>query len=194
MATMQEHGERVLGIVGSPRRGGNTEILVDEVLAGAEEAGALTEKVILDELDIAPCRACNDCRRTGVCRQGDDMAALLEQMERSQVWVLGTPIYWWGPTAQFKAYLDRWYGARQVRFAGRRAILTVALGGGSASYARHTVGMLTDVLQYLRVVLVATVLAPGSHSLGAVRDRAEVLVAARRAGREAVETASGLED
>jgi len=179
--------KRVLGIVGSPRRGGNTEILVDEALAGAEEAGALTEKVILSKLDIAPCRACNACQKTGKCAQRDDMEELLEQMQRSQVWVLGTPIYWWGPTAQFKAFLDRWYGAQQVTFAGRRVILAIPLGG-SAGYARYTVGMLTDTLDYLRTELVATVLAPGAHDLGAVRRHADVLARARRAGREAIGT------
>lgn len=178
--------KRMLGIVGSPRRGGNTEILVDEVLRGAEEVGALTEKAILNELDIAPCQACNACRKTGQCAQRDDMPALLERMEHSQVWVLGTPVYWWGPTAQFKAFLDRWYGAEQVRFAGRRVILAIPLGGG-VSLARHTVGMLTDILDYLRTELVATVLAPGAHGLGAVRGHADVLAAARRAGREAIE-------
>jgi hypothetical protein len=100
-------------------------------------------------------------------------------MQRSQVWVLGTPVYWWGPTAQFKIFLDRWYGARQM-------VLAIPLGG-SASYARHTVGMLTDALDYLRTELVATVLAPGAYDLGAVRRHAGVLAKARRAGREAVE-------
>jgi multimeric flavodoxin WrbA len=176
-----------LGIVGSPRRGGNTESLVDEVLHGAEEAGALTEKVILNELDISPCQACDACGKTGGCVQRDDMPALLEQMQRSQVWVLGTPVYWWGPTAQFKAFLDRWYGAKRVRFERRRVILAIPLGGG-ASLARHTVGMLTDALDYLRTELVATVLAPGAHGLGAVRSHADVLAAARRAGREVIET------
>ncbi|NIN64209.1 MAG: flavodoxin family protein, partial [Anaerolineae bacterium] len=84
---------RMLGFVGSPRRGGNTDILVDEVLRGAEEAGALVEKVTLTKLDIAPCRACDTCRKTGQCAQRDDMPALLEKMYHSQAWVLGTPIY-----------------------------------------------------------------------------------------------------
>ncbi len=178
--------KRVMGIVGSPRRGGNTETLVDEVLRGAEEAGGLTEKVILNELEIAPCQACDACGKTGQCVQQDDMPALLEQMQRSQVWVLGTPVYWWGPTAQFKAFLDRWYGVGRATFAGRRVILTIPLGGG-ASYARHAVGILTDVVDYLGIELVATVLAPGAHGPGAVRGHADVLAKARRAGREAIE-------
>jgi len=108
-------------------------------------------------------------------------------MQRSQIWVLGTPIYWWGPTAQFKAFLDRWYGAKQVIFEGRHVILAIPLGGGSSTYARHTVGMLTDVFNYLRMDPIATVLAPGASRLGTVRGYTDVLAAARRAGREAVE-------
>jgi NAD(P)H-dependent FMN reductase len=190
MSVQESTHAQVLGIVGSPRRGGNTEILVDEVLAGAKEAGALTEKVILNELDIAPCQACDACREAGQCAQQDDLAKLLEQMQRSQVWVLGTPVYWWGPTAQFKAFFDRWYGAGQVKFEGQRVILAIPLGGG-ASLARHTVGMLTDALNYLRAEIAATVLAPGAYDLGAVRSHAAVLAAARRAGREAVEVPNG---
>jgi multimeric flavodoxin WrbA len=181
----------VLGIVGSPRRGGNTETLVDEVLRGAEEASALVEKVILSKLDIGACRACDTCRKTGECVQRDDMPALLEQMERSQVWVLGTPIYWWGPTAQFKAFIDRWYGAGQiVTFKGRRVIVITPLEDTDVGTARHTVGMLTDVLDYLKMELFTTVVAPGVLHRGEVREHADVLARARRAGREAIERES----
>ncbi|MHA2021933.1 MAG: flavodoxin family protein, partial [Candidatus Thorarchaeota archaeon] len=107
---MSSESRSVLGIVGSPRRNGNTEILVDEVLSAAEENGAAVHKVILSKLDIGACRACDVCRKTGKCVQKDDMEDLVTKMKNSDVLVLGTPIYWWGPTAQFKAFLDRWYG------------------------------------------------------------------------------------
>jgi multimeric flavodoxin WrbA len=181
---------RVLGIVGSPRRGGNTEILVDEVLAGAREAGASTEKVILSELDILPCTGCDLCAADGECVHQDDMPVLLERMWRCQVWVLGTPVYWWGPTAQFKTFLDRWYSARQSKFKGRRAILAIPLGDTDTSTARHTVGMLADAVDYLKMDLAATILAPGVDDPGDVRSAPEVLAAARRAGREAVDAYS----
>jgi NAD(P)H-dependent FMN reductase len=115
------------------------------------------------------------------------MPALLEKMERSQVWVLGTPVYWWGPTAQFKAFLDRWYGTEYVMFKGRRVILTIPLEDTDASTARHTVGMLTDALAYLKAELFATVLAPGVLDRGKVREHPNVLETARRTGREAIE-------
>ena len=64
-------GKSILGIVGSPRKGGNTDTLVDTVLAGAAECGAVSEKIILQELSIAPCRACNYCKKHGKCIQDD---------------------------------------------------------------------------------------------------------------------------
>lgn len=187
MTAARADQKRVLGIVGSPRRGGNTETLVDEVLRGAEEAGAQVAKIILSELNIAPCRACDGCADTGECVQRDDMSALLARMQASQVWVLGTPVYWWGPTAQFKTFVDRWYSAqRTVDFREQRAVLAIPMEDGNVSGARYVVGMMAEALDYLGVELFATVLAPGVLDPGAVRGHEDVLAMARRAGREAV--------
>ena len=177
----------VLGIVGSPRRKGNTEVLVDEALAGAEEAGASIEKVILNELNIKPCQACNNCYKTGRCVQDDDMIPLLEKMEQSNLWVLGTPIYWWGPTAQFKAFLDRWYHPKHQEFKNKRVIVVIPLEGSHEKYARHTVGMFIDVLNYLNIELIDTILAPGFFKRGAVRNSPNLLKKARNTGKLATE-------
>jgi multimeric flavodoxin WrbA len=177
-----------LGIIGSPRRHGNTETLVDEVLAGAKETGAITNKFILNEMDIRPCRACNACAKEEKCVQEDDFHSLLEEMRRSEVWVLGTPVYWWGPTAQFKAFIDRWYGVSRTTFSDKHVILTIPFGGGSTSYARHTVGILEDIIPYLNMNHVATILAPGIHRLGAIRNNTTLMISARNAGKKAIET------
>ncbi|MGY5874151.1 MAG: flavodoxin family protein [Candidatus Thorarchaeota archaeon] len=176
----------VLGIVGSPRVGGNTDILVDHILAGAIEAGAHTEKIVLRKLTILPCESCDICRKTGKCKQNDDMSGLLEKMERSSVWVLGTPVYWWGPTAQMKAFVDRWYGAKYQEFKGKDIILAIPSGGGNDSYARHIVGMFSDIADYIRMNLAATVLAPGVGSRGSIRTKQQILDEAQRVGREVV--------
>lgn len=178
---------RVLGVVGSPRRHGNTEIVVDEVLRGAEEAGAAVEKVILSELDIAPCEACAACVDTGECVTADAMEELFLRMQQSQVWVLGTPVYWWGPSAQFKTFLDRWYAKvhrkeDKAMFKGRRVILVVPMGDADPETARHVVGMMTDALEYVEAELCHTVLAPGVNDAGDVLRLRGVLQAAHRAG------------
>jgi multimeric flavodoxin WrbA len=176
----------VLGIVGSPRRGGNTEILVDEVLAGAEEGGAFIEKIILNDLKIKPCQACNSCYKTGNCAQDDDMANLLIRMEKSQIWVLGTPIYWWGPTAQFKTFLDRWYHPKHQNFTNKRVILVIPLGGELEQYARHAIGMFEDIFKYLSIELYEKVIAPGFNKRGEVRNNSEILKKAHNAGFKAI--------
>ena len=178
---------RVLGIVGSPRKGGNTETLVDAALAGAEEAGAQVEKVRLRDLEIAPCLACDACQRTGACAQEDDMVGLLANMQASPVWVLGTPVYWWGPTAQFKAFLDRWYGSdRKAVFPGKRVILTIPFEDTTASAPRHTVGILTEALNYVGSAIAVTILAPGVHRRGEVSQREDLMAAALNAGKSIV--------
>ena len=114
------------------------------------------------------------------------MHALLEQMAQSDVWVFGTPVYYWGPTAQFKAFVDRWYGSgKVVDFEGKRVILVVPLGASDAYDARHTVGMLEEAVAWQKSELVATVVATGVFERGAVRERPEILAKARQAGREA---------
>jgi len=182
---------RVLALVGSPRVGGNTDILVDEVLRGAKEVGALVEKVYLDRCMIGPCHACNACEDTGVCFQRDDMDELLDRMKRSDVWVLATPVYWWGATAQFKQFLDRWYapwhGAEPKEvFENRRIVVVVTLGDSSIATADPTLEMFRRALSYIGLDLVATVVAPGVYALGDASARTDLLQKARAAGRTAV--------
>ncbi|MFW9808950.1 MAG: flavodoxin family protein [Candidatus Thorarchaeota archaeon] len=175
-------GKTILGIVGSPRRGANTETLVDEVIAGAVELGAASAKVILDELTIGPCHACNHCQKNGRCIQDDDMIDIIELMEKSDVWVFGTPIYWWGPSAQFKTFIDRWYGLDQRIFQGKQVILTISMGGGNDHYARHTVGMFKDICNYLGMTCIEAVIAPGMNGKTSVRENSHILESARTAG------------
>ena len=176
----------VLGIVGSPRIGGNTDILVDQVLNGAKEAGASVEKVILNKLEIKPCQACDSCYKTGSCMQKDDMETLLNKMLESDVWVLGTPIYWWGPSAQFKAFLDRWYNPKHQDFKGKRVVLVIPLGGEHKRYARHTIGLFKDVIDYLDMKLIDMVLAPGFNNRGGVRNDASLMNKAHAIGRSVI--------
>jgi len=113
------------------------------------------------------------------------MPALVEKMAQSQVWILGTSIYCNGPTGQFKTFLDRCYSAKPLTFKGNRVILVIPLGAGDARSARHTVGMLTDSLGKKKIF--TTLIAPGVFGLGVVRRYIDVMAAARRAGREAIE-------
>jgi multimeric flavodoxin WrbA len=146
---------------------------------------------MIGDVEIAPCKACAACRKAGRCVQKDDWPSLLEKMEASGIWVLGTPVYWWGPSAQLKAFVDRWYSRaaepwQQETFQGRRVILAVPMGDTDSKTGRHVVGMFQDTLDYIGANLFATVMAPGAYDKGDINDNPEVLEAARRAGADAV--------
>lgn len=97
----------VIGISGSPRRGGNTELLLDEFLRGAEMEGANTEKIVVSELSFSPCRECNACDSTGMCVLDDEMQGVYRRLKRADVIVLASPIFFMSLTAQLKALIDR---------------------------------------------------------------------------------------
>lgn len=98
---------KVLGLAGSPRRQGNTELLLDQALAGAESKGAITEKVIIGDLDVAPCRECDKCFETGRCVVQDDYQLLYPKLIKAERVVLAAPIFFMGVSAQAKTLIDR---------------------------------------------------------------------------------------
>lgn len=97
----------VLGIAGSPRRNGNTTVLLQEALQGAATKGAETRTVYLSELSISPCRHCDQCLEEGRCAVEDDMRWLSGELRGSDFLILASPIFFMGVTAQTKAMIDR---------------------------------------------------------------------------------------
>ena len=87
--------KNILVISSSPRRHGNSSILCDEFINGAEEAGNKTEKIYLADLKIYPCKGCGVCSTTGKCVQKDDMKDLLAKMAAADAIVLATPVYFY---------------------------------------------------------------------------------------------------
>lgn len=98
---------KVLVVNGSPRAKGNSDILCDEFIRGAKEAGHQVEKISLRENEIHPCRACYACFKTGSCVQKDDMADILQKFESSDVVVLASPTYFLTMSGQMKVFIDR---------------------------------------------------------------------------------------
>lgn len=96
-----------LVILGSPRKGGNTEILAMQVAAGMNEGGAEVEVIRLTDYAVNPCIACGGCEKTGRCVVQDDMQELYAKIDGADRLVLVSPIYFYGVTAQLKALIDR---------------------------------------------------------------------------------------
>ncbi len=100
--------KKVLILSGSPRKGGNSDILCDEFMRGAEESGHSVEKINVAEKKIGYCKACYFCKKSnGKCVIDDDMAEVLQKMIDTDVIVLASPVYFYSIDAQLKAVIDR---------------------------------------------------------------------------------------
>ena len=100
--------KKVLILSGSPRKGGNSDLLCDEFMRGAVESGNEVEKIRVSEKKIGYCSACYFCRDHGVaCAINDDMAEVLQKMIDADVIVLSSPVYFYSIDAQLKALIDR---------------------------------------------------------------------------------------
>jgi multimeric flavodoxin WrbA len=107
MAYKEESNMKVLGIMGSPRRQSNTEILLDKALEGAREAGAQVEKVLISKLKISPCLEIYACRKDGNCAIKDDMQSLYKKLLEAGHVIFASPMFFYGVTSQAKALIDR---------------------------------------------------------------------------------------
>lgn len=101
---------KIVGIVGSGRDGGNTEILLIEALSVAEECGAnKTELIKLATMTIYPCDGCENCKGTGSCRINDDMQKIYPELLDADGIIIGSPVYFWNISGQAKIFIDRTY-------------------------------------------------------------------------------------
>ena len=96
---------KILLMNGSPRKGGNSEVLCEQFAKGATEAGHEAEKIDLYKQKISPCVACYGCRKTQTCVIKDDMQTVLEKMIAADVIVLSSPVYFYSLSGQLKVCL-----------------------------------------------------------------------------------------
>jgi len=115
---------KILGIAGSPRRGGNTDILLDEFMKGAASKGAEVKTIVLNDLKVTPCQHCDACLEKGECRIKDDMQDIFQEFEWADVIVMASPIQFMGITAPMKAMIDRF----QSRWARKYVLKVPPLG------------------------------------------------------------------
>ena len=100
---------KVIGICCSPRKGANTEILVNESLKGSLESGAETELLTIAKKDIKPCDGCGLCIKKGECHIKDDMQNIYQKISEADGIIFGTPVYYYSMCAQAKIIIDRLY-------------------------------------------------------------------------------------
>lgn len=188
---------RVLGITGSPRRGGNTDLLLAQVIKGAEHKSAETKTLILNDLKISPCQHCDACFEAGVCRIKDDMQMVYQEMEKADRIVLASPVHFLGLTAQMKAMIDRgqalWarkYILEKPPLGDRRERKGLFIAVGGMKLANLFEPSLATVKAFFKVIDVeyaGDLLFPGIDEKGAIKKHPTALEDAFDAGQKLVE-------
>ena len=126
---------KVLGIMGSPRIKGNTDLLLEEALKGAKSQGAEVEKIVVDKLKISPCKEYLGCFKDGNCVIRDDMDDIYPKLLGADVVIIASPMFFYGVSSQAKALIDRC----QALWA-RKHILKQSLPNGGRKGAFIAVG------------------------------------------------------
>lgn len=171
--------KRILGIMGSPRKNGNTNILINTILEGAKSEGAHIDIVILRDLTINECDGCHSCWKGNECSKQDDMNDIFPKIIKSDVIVFGTPVYWFGPTAIIKAFIDRFvYFNRpenREKIKDLKAVIAIPFEDETLETAKPLVDMLEKSLNYLKIPLIETILVPGVGEKGDILKKEDIL-------------------
>ena len=186
---------KVLGIEGSPRRDGNTEKLVKAILSGASDKDADTAFYKLARMNFSPCMGCITCREDGVCTINDDMQHLCEDIQKSDVMVIGSPIYMWQVSAHTKIFMDRLIPFIDRDFGSRlnsqkRVVFAFTQGNPDAEAFREYFSYLERLFRFLHFDVVDTIVAAGTRDKNDIENQPAVLWQARQCGMDLVTGAS----
>lgn len=185
---------KVIGFSGSPRKDGNTDRLVRQVLNGAAGAGAETKFVRVADAAIKGCVACYHCRPTGVCALRDDMAPLLAEVLAADAVVLGSPVYMGQMTGQLKLFVDRLLPVLKpdytTRLAKQPTLLCVyTQGNEDAAAFRPYMEQTSRFLGFLGFAPKGFLAATGTRAKDDIEKQAGLMAEARAAGAALVAAA-----
>jgi len=155
---------KAIGIVGSPRKNGNTEILTEHTLRAIAEEGLETELIRLAGLDIRPCNACMVCREEEPqpCPINDDLLPIYNKMLEAEAIILASPVYFGSATALLKAFIERtgYIAYRKKPFAGKVGgpLVVARRAGENFTFAElmfwfHVMGMIMPGSTYWNVAI-----------------------------------------
>lgn len=160
--------KKVLILSGSPRKGGNSDLLCDEFMRGAKDSGNDVEKIRIADKKIAPCSGCYACRKSGKCIHQDDMAEILQKMIDSDVIVLASPVYFYSVDAQLKAVIDRTV-ARWIEVKNKASYYIITMADEDISSADTTLACFRGYAACVEgAVEKGVIIGSGAYEPGAV--------------------------
>lgn len=182
--------KHILGVIGSPRRKGNTDLLVTKILEAARVEGAAVKSIYLNDLKIKECDGCHLCWKGKPCPKNDDMISLYPEIIASDVIIFGTPVYWYGPTALMKGFIDRfvYFNSPENKrgIKGKAGILVIPFEEEDSETVAPVVSFFEKSLGYLEMNLVDMIIVPGVSLRGDVLKHETALNKATALGRRLI--------
>ncbi len=140
--------KNLLIISSSPRRNGNSQLLCNQFMQGAQYKGHDVDMIRIMDQNIGFCRACDGCvRNGGTCILKDDMADILDLYQKADVLVLATPVYFYGISAQMKTFIDRTYPIWQ--HLGKKDVYYIISAGLGEDIVERSLGDLDGFVEHL---------------------------------------------
>jgi len=183
---------KVIGILGSPRRGGNSEVLLDKALEGARQAGCETGKIVLNELDFRPCQECEYMPENGRCHVQDEMQKVYPLVEEADAVILATPVFFGSVSAQTKMMIDRyqcWWRAKymlktvKAREKKRPGLFLCVSAGDRQDFFDNARSIVKNFFATIDVKFSGEVNCPGVENKGDILKREDCLEKAYNTGK-----------
>lgn len=182
--------KKVIVLLGSPRKKGNSAILADRIAKGAKAAGAKVETIFLHGLKIAPCNACYACQKekSKGCAIKDEMQDIYPKLLAADAWVIASPVYWFTMSAQTKLFMDRCFALLaygQDAFAGKRIAIAMSYGDADpfASGCVNALRTFQDAFRYTGAKIVGMVYG-SALGAGEIRANESLMKAAGELGKK----------
>lgn len=190
MANAENEKRKILVVFSSPRKKGNSNTLANQIVKGAESAGAIVESVYLHGMDISPCNACYACQKKDSkgCAIDDDMQAIYPKLVKSDTWVIASPVYWFNMSAQTKLFMDRCFAMLAYSdnpFAGKRVAIAMSYGDTDPfnSGCINALRSFQDAFNYVGAKIVGMVYG-SAEAPGEIKSNADLMQRAESLGRK----------
>jgi len=180
---------RVLVLLGSPRKKGNSAILAAQIIKGAEAEGASVESIYLHGMRISPCQSCYTCQKPDSrgCAIDDDMQPIYRKLVEADAWVIASPVYWFTMSAQTKLFMDRCFALRAYSkdaFSGKRIAIAMTYGDTDpfTSGCVNALRTFQDAFRYAGAKIVGMVYG-SAFDAGEIKSHAALMQDAEELGR-----------
>ena len=182
--------KKILGINASPRRRGNTEILLENFLKGASKEGAGVKEIVLNKLNFSPCQECENLGRNEICIVEDDLQELFPEVKNADVVVLASPIFFGSLSAQAKMMIDRfqchWRAKEILKIAAeekrKKGAFICVEASGRDDFFRNARSIVKNFFATVNAEYSGEVFCKNADEKGAVLKRPEILKEAESLG------------